>query len=91
MRNLGARQSGLHKHELETLIRIKKQMVKKHGAQHETVKHLMDIRRKQQMQDYEMEYDRLRSAGPRDGPLHRAAAKRLGELQTMFQELKSGE
>ena len=84
MRNLGARQSGLSKHELVRLARIQRQSLQKYNAQHERVKHMAEIRRRQQVQDYETEYDRLRAVGPHSGPLHRAAAQRLGDLQRML-------
>ena len=87
--NLGARQSGLSKHELMRLARINRQSVQRHNAQNERVRHMAEIKRRQQISDYEMEYDRLRGAMVHSGPLHRAAAQRLGDLQRMLHGAKN--
>ena len=50
-RSIGAREPGLPKHELLKLARIQRQSVKKWNAQQETVKHLADMRRRQQLQN----------------------------------------
>ena len=81
---IGAREPYLHKHEIERLMRIQRQSLKTYNAQNERVKHLEDIKKRQRMYDYEIEYDRLRAATVKTGPLHRAAVQRLGELQKMF-------
>ena len=65
-------------------MRIHRQSVQKHNAQNERVRHLAEIKRKQQIQDYETEYDNLKAATIHSGPLHRAAAQRLGDLQKML-------
>ena len=56
-------------------------IVRKYNAQQETVKHLAEIKRRQKVQDYETEYDNLRSATVHSGPLHRAAIERLAEVK----------
>ena len=84
MRNIGAREPYLRKHEIERLMRIQRQSLKTYNAQQERVKHLEDIKKRQRMQDYETEYDRLRGATVKSGPLHRAAVQRLNELKKMF-------
>ena len=81
---IGAREPYLRKHEIERLMRIQRQSLKKYNAQNERVKHLEDIKKRQRMYDYETEYDRLRAATVKSGPLHRAAVQRLDELQKMF-------
>ena len=81
IRNIGAREPGLPKHELLKLMRIQHQSVRKYNAHQETVKHLQDIRRRQMVQDYETEYDNLRAANIHSGPLRRAALDRLAELK----------
>ena len=81
---IGAREPYLHKHEIERLMRIQRQSLKTYNAQNERVKHLEDIKKRQRMYDYEIEYDRLRAATIKSGPLHRAAVQRLSELQKMF-------
>ena len=81
---IGAREPYLHKHEIERLMRIQRQSLKTYNAQNERVKHLEDIKKRQRMYDYEIEYDRLRAATVKSGPLHRAAVQRLSELQKMF-------
>lgn len=81
---IGAREPYLHKHEIERLMRIQRQSLKTYNAQNERVKHLEDIKKRQRMYDYEIEYDRLRAATVKTGPLHRAAVQRLSELQKMF-------
>ena len=82
--HLGAREPGLPKHELLKLMRIQRQSLHKYNAHHERVKHLQDIKRRQQLADYEMEYDRLRAATVQSGPLHRAAVQRLQDLKRML-------
>ena len=81
IRNIGAREPGLPKHELLKLMRIQRQSVRKYYAQQETVRHLQEIRRRQMVQDYETEYDNLRAATVQTGPLHRAAIERLADLK----------
>ena len=70
----------LKKQEMERMARIQRQSVQKHHAQRETVRRLQEIRRRQRMQDYETEYDNLRTATVH-GPLGRAAIQRLAELK----------
>ena len=79
----GAREP-LDKHELLRLARMQRQNVKKYNAHGETVKHMAEIRRRQQMQDFETEYDNLRGATVHSGPLHRAAVQRLAELKSLL-------
>ena len=83
MRSIGAREP-VNKHELLRLMRIQRQNIRKYNAHHETVTHLQEIRRRQKVQDFETEYDNLRSATVHSGPLHRAAVQRLAELKTML-------
>ena len=80
-RSFGAREPGLPKHELLKLIRIQRQSVQKYNAQQETVKHLAEIRQRQQVQNFETEYANLHAATVHSGPLHRAAIERLAELK----------
>ena len=71
----------LNKHGMERLARITRQNIKKHHTHHETVKHLQEIRRRQQVATYEIEYNNLRAASIQSGPLHVAAIRRLAELK----------
>ena len=80
----GAREPGLQKHELQRIMRIQRQSVQKYNAHHERVKHLQEIKRRQQLQDYETEYDNLRAATVHSGPLHRAAVQRLQDLKRLL-------
>jgi len=79
----GAREP-LDKRELERLARLARQNVRKYNAHQETVKHMAEIRRRQQVQDFETEYDNLRGATVHSGPLHRAAVQRLAELKALI-------
>lgn len=71
----------LDKYEMERIARITRQSLKKYHTHHETVKHLQEIKRRQQVANYEIEYNNLRAASIQSGPLHVAAIRRLAELK----------
>ena len=71
----------LDKYEMERIARITRQSIKKYQTHHETVKHLQEIKRRQQVANYEIEYNNLRAASIQSGPLHVAAIRRLAELK----------
>ena len=71
----------LDKYEMERIARITRQNLRKYQTHHETVKHLQEIRRRQQVANYQIEYNNLRAASIQSGPLHAAAIRRMAELK----------